>query len=324
MPQHQQIVDWLATLPFVDSRADRFLRPVLRRQDGHARAGAGDRLLPVDLLGRFQRVGLEERLDAAARTVTSGTGEYEIFEFNLGNTFNYAEMAALIAPRPFMVERGHFDGVAADEQVAYEFAKVRFLYEAQLGIGDRTALEWFNGPHMIHGVGTFEFLRKWLGRRRNRGSGFGVRGSAIAADEYPRGRGRRSPGGSRRPSVGQVGFGFSRRTCAARETFGRAGGTVRRPATTGSGDRPQPGWETGHNRETAPHPASTAFRRRTGLQRIARAVGHLDDVGHFGSVGGHEVSASHSTFLPSLSASGASHTARLPSRMTSERARRSR
>ena len=26
-----------------------------------------------------------------------GTGEYEIFEFDLGHTFNYMEMAALIA-----------------------------------------------------------------------------------------------------------------------------------------------------------------------------------------------------------------------------------
>ena len=41
------------------------------------------------------------------------TGEYEMFEFDLGNTFNYAEMAGLIAPRPFMVERGHRDGVGA-------------------------------------------------------------------------------------------------------------------------------------------------------------------------------------------------------------------
>ena len=45
-----------------------------------------------------------------------------------GNTFNYAEMAALIAPRPFMVERGHDDGVGIDEWVAYEYAKVRRLY----------------------------------------------------------------------------------------------------------------------------------------------------------------------------------------------------
>ncbi|NMC20375.1 MAG: hypothetical protein GYA33_08130, partial [Thermogutta sp.] len=90
------------------------------------------------------------------------TGEYEIFEFDLGETFNYAEMAALIAPRPFMVERGHFDGVSSDEAVAYEYAKVRLLY-VQLGIPERTEIEWFPGPHMIHGVGTFRFLQRHLG-----------------------------------------------------------------------------------------------------------------------------------------------------------------
>ena len=88
-------------------------------------------------------------------------GEYEIFEFDLGNTFNYAEMAGLIAPRPFMVERGHRDGVAPDEWVAYEFAKVRLLY-ADLRIPNRTTIEFFDGPHTIHGVGTFEFLHKQL------------------------------------------------------------------------------------------------------------------------------------------------------------------
>jgi hypothetical protein len=90
------------------------------------------------------------------------TGEYEIFEFDLGSTFNYAEMAALIAPRPFMVERGHFDGVASDETVAWEFAKVRFLYAARLGLPDRCQIEWFNGPHTINGVGTFQFLHRHL------------------------------------------------------------------------------------------------------------------------------------------------------------------
>jgi len=64
-------------------------------------------------------------LSICSRTTTSGleecelrhiycyvtTSEYEMFEFNLGNTFNYAEMSWLICPRPFMVERGHHDGV---------------------------------------------------------------------------------------------------------------------------------------------------------------------------------------------------------------------
>jgi hypothetical protein len=61
-----------------------------------------------------------------------------------------------------MVERGHFDGVAPDETVAYEYAKVRFLYEAKLGIGDRTEIEFFVGPHTINGKGTYAFLREHL------------------------------------------------------------------------------------------------------------------------------------------------------------------
>jgi len=90
------------------------------------------------------------------------TGEYEIFEWNLGGTFNYAEMAYLICPRPFMVERGHFDGVGEDQWVGYEFGKVRFMYQGRLKLKDKTEIEWFDGPHTINGVGTFKFLHKHL------------------------------------------------------------------------------------------------------------------------------------------------------------------
>jgi hypothetical protein len=90
------------------------------------------------------------------------TGEYEIFEWDLGSTFDYAEMAALIAPRPFMVERGHDDPVGVDEWVAYEYAKVRRLY-AKLKIPERTEIEFFSGVHEINGRGTFEFLDRHLG-----------------------------------------------------------------------------------------------------------------------------------------------------------------
>ncbi len=90
------------------------------------------------------------------------TGEYEMFEFDLGSTFNYAEIAVLIAPRPFMVERGHFDGVGVDEQVGAEYAKVRHLYAARLAIPERTEIEWFVGPHKINSQGTFAFLHRQL------------------------------------------------------------------------------------------------------------------------------------------------------------------
>jgi hypothetical protein len=87
--------------------------------------------------------------------------EYEMPEFDLGSTLVYAEMAALIAPRPFMVERGHDDGVGIDEWVAYEYAKVRRLY-SRLRIPERTAIEFFPGGHEIHLQGTAEFLQKHL------------------------------------------------------------------------------------------------------------------------------------------------------------------
>lgn len=89
------------------------------------------------------------------------TGEYEIFEWNMGNVANYAELSMLMTPRPFMVERGHDDGVGIDEFVAFEYAKVRRHYN-KLGIGDRTEIEFFNGPHTINGQGTYDFLHRHL------------------------------------------------------------------------------------------------------------------------------------------------------------------
>lgn len=70
-------------------------------------------------------------------------------------------MAALIAPRPFMVEHGYKDRVAPLEWAAAEYSRVARLY-FRLGIPERTAIEYFDGPHMIHGRGTFAFLRQHL------------------------------------------------------------------------------------------------------------------------------------------------------------------
>jgi len=161
VPQHQQIVDWLGSLPFVDRQRIDFY--------GLSYGGKTAMRVPPLVAGYCLSICSADFNEwvwkcASSRSPYSyvGTGEYEIFEFDLGSTFNYAEMAALIAPRPFMVERGHFDGVAPDEAVAAEFAKVRLLYEAKLGLADRLRIEWFVGPHTIHGRGTFDFLHQQL------------------------------------------------------------------------------------------------------------------------------------------------------------------
>jgi hypothetical protein len=89
------------------------------------------------------------------------TIEWEMPYFDMGHTFDYAELAYLMTPRPFMVERGRHDRVGRDEWVAHEYAKLAWLY-AQFGLEDRTEIEYFNGGHTINGEGTFRFLHRHL------------------------------------------------------------------------------------------------------------------------------------------------------------------
>jgi len=160
-PQHQQIVDWLQTLPFVDADRIAFY--------GMSYGGkAAMRLTPLvqDYCLTITAGDFTDWIDKNASTLNPrsyvGTFEYEVFEWNLGNTFSYAEMAALIAPRPFMVERGHSDFVSDDWNVAWEYARVRTLYNAKLKIPDRTTIEWFVGGHTVNLKGSLEFLHKHL------------------------------------------------------------------------------------------------------------------------------------------------------------------
>ena len=162
VPQHQQIANWLKTQPNVDGDRIAFY--------GLSYGGKSAMRIPAlvtDYCLSICSADFNEWVlkNASTRENFSymWTGEYEIFEWDLGSTFNYAEMAALICPRPFMVERGHFDGVGEDHWVAFEYAKIRHLYSAQLKIGDKTEIEWFVGPHTINGQGSYKFLQKHLG-----------------------------------------------------------------------------------------------------------------------------------------------------------------
>lgn len=160
LAQHERILEWLKELPGVDPERIGFY--------GLSYGGKTAMRVPSLLDEYCLSICSADFNEWVKKNATTDslysymfTGEYEMPEFNLGHTFNYAEMAALIAPRPFMVERGHHDGVAPDEWVAYEYAKVRRWYAA-LGMPDRTTIEFFDGPHTINGVGTFDFLHRHL------------------------------------------------------------------------------------------------------------------------------------------------------------------
>jgi dipeptidyl aminopeptidase/acylaminoacyl peptidase len=158
--QHERILDWLSGQPFVDAKRIGFY--------GLSYGGKTAMRVPA-LLDRYcLSICSADFNEWAVKCATVDspysylyTIEYDMYEFNLAHTFNYAEMAALIAPRPFMVERGHHDGVAPDEWVAHEYSRVRRFY-TRLGLADKTEIEFFNGPHTINGQGTYRFLHKHL------------------------------------------------------------------------------------------------------------------------------------------------------------------
>ncbi len=160
--QHQRIVDWLAAQPYADpsrigfyglSYGGKTAMRVPPFVDGYA--------LSICSADFNEWVWKTTNLESFTSYLL--TREYDMYEFDFANVVNYAELATLIAPRPFMVERGHNDGVGLDEWVAFEFAKVRRFYAVRMGLpAGHAEIEFFNGPHTIHGQGTFEFLRRHL------------------------------------------------------------------------------------------------------------------------------------------------------------------
>lgn len=158
--QHEQTLKWLKQLPYVASDRIGFY--------GLSYGGMTAMRIPALLDDYCLSICSANFNEWTWKTVHPSapysylfTPDYEIFEFDLGNTFNYAEMSALILPRPFMVERGHDDGVAPDEWVAYEYAKVRRQY-SDLRVPENTDIHFFKGTHEIHGTRTFDFLHHHL------------------------------------------------------------------------------------------------------------------------------------------------------------------
>jgi dienelactone hydrolase len=159
--QHERTLDWLVALPFVDPARIGFY--------GLSYGGKTAMRVP-SLLDRYALSICSADFNEWVWKTTSVdskysyllTNEYDMIEYDFANVVNYSDLANLIAPRPFMVERGHADMVAPDEWVAYEYAKVRFFYDTKMKMPEKTTIEFFDGPHAINGKGTFEFLRRHL------------------------------------------------------------------------------------------------------------------------------------------------------------------
>ena len=158
--QHDRILRWLDSQPFVDGDRIAFYGLSYGGETAVRVPSILEKYCLSICSGDFnqwtRKIAATDQPFSFMRSI-----EWEMPYWNLGHTFDYAEMTYLMVPRPFMVERGHHDRVGRDRWVAHEFAKVRWLY-AQLGMVDRVDIEYFQGGHSINGEGTFKFLHKHL------------------------------------------------------------------------------------------------------------------------------------------------------------------
>jgi hypothetical protein len=78
------------------------------------------------------------------------------------------DIAALIAPRPLLVETGNRDGLNGERGLANVYEQMDIVRSAYtlLGAPNKLAHDVFEGEHMWHGVEAIPWLKKWLGEQR--------------------------------------------------------------------------------------------------------------------------------------------------------------
>ena len=160
VPQHRQIVRWLQSRDHVaDDRIGFYGKSWGGRSALRLPALIDDYALSIS--SAYFNMWPLKAMSTDHQNTYMRTSSIGIYVFNQGNTFGHAELANLVAPRPFMVESGLQDGVARHAWVGYEFGKVKRLYTL-LGVEERAQLGFFVGGHEIDAATTFPFLHKYL------------------------------------------------------------------------------------------------------------------------------------------------------------------
>ncbi len=117
-------------------------------------------LLPVDLLGRLQRLGPQERERRVSRQLHV---HRRIGDLRVGPGPHVQLRRDGLPDLPAAVHgRARAPRRRGDRPLGGLRVRQDPLALRQPGPGDKTEIEFFNGPHAIHGVGTYEFLHRHL------------------------------------------------------------------------------------------------------------------------------------------------------------------
>jgi hypothetical protein len=98
----------------------------------------------------------------------------DFYNWNVLNRFDHTQLIAAMWPRPVSIEYGSEDQVTTPVWHERAWKEVKGFAESW-GMEDKIVDDKFNGPHAIHGIGTFSFLDRWLRPERPAGRDYGCR-----------------------------------------------------------------------------------------------------------------------------------------------------
>ncbi len=159
--QTSRVIDYLKTLPEVDPRRIGMYGISQGGMTTLYAAACDPRIAASVVCAYFN--------DRTPKMVVSGGRDYTAYidteeldkDIHGMLDFTDVELAALICPRPLLIEAGRQDGACYWPMVESEFAKVLKIYE-NAGVSERVELDLHDGGHEIHGVRSFRFLDSWL------------------------------------------------------------------------------------------------------------------------------------------------------------------
>jgi dienelactone hydrolase len=158
-----RVVDFLQSLEFVDRKAIGYYGLSYGGYSAIWMPPLDPRIKASVISGHFNdwRMKLTEESGAASYLQYQ---DADFYNWNVLERFTHLELVAAMYPRPVCVEYGEGDGTTTPEWHTRAWQEVERWKEAWGldGLEEKVARVHYDGVHEIHGVGTIDFLNRWL------------------------------------------------------------------------------------------------------------------------------------------------------------------
>jgi dienelactone hydrolase len=167
-----RVVDFLQTLPFVDANNIGYYGISYGGYSAVWMPPLEPRLKFTVISGFFCDLREMNTDDSHFGETYWSLPDEDFYNWNALNHFTHVEAVAAMWPRAVCIEHGQGDRVTPPEGHERAWKEVKEFADAW-NVSDRIINDDYDGPHTIHGIGTFFFVDRWLRPERPAGRDYG-------------------------------------------------------------------------------------------------------------------------------------------------------